>query len=246
MKKNQKFPLNRRLKKIEVKEIIEEGAILNEEYSKEFYEKYWNGNEEINLVYDLPNGDFLFVFSSEGDSIKGKGNYYERESFLRMLRWRKKVFADYANGRGSSVDHWKSFTKQGAKLIENKELNLSLISEELKIEPNSLDYSYESLGLIDKQVNKYPYGDTWKVLYDCLVYYVGEIIKIRVGGTWKINESPMDYDFPSVTVTNSDLNYMPINIVWEQIDGLNDCNLRKATADEIRINAYLHPKNNKQ
>jgi len=75
-------------------------------------------------------------------------------------------------------------------------------------------------------------------------FYVGEIIIKRVGGHWQVNSTHYGGDYFYVTVENSSLHCMPINIVWQEIDGLNPCNLRKATADEIRTNAFLHPKNN--
>jgi hypothetical protein len=76
-----------------------------------------------------------------------------------------------------------------------------------------------------------------------LVFYIGEVIIKRVGGKWEVETNGEDY--PYVTVENSTLHYMPINIVWQEVSGLNPCNLTKATADEIRTNAIWHPKNNK-
>jgi hypothetical protein len=238
-------PLNRRLKKAEVKQFIDNGAKLHEEYSKDHYEKYWNGNEKQDWVYELPNGDFMLVFDPKGDMLPGKGNYYTRDSFLRHQRWRKKVTEDYKEGRASSVDYWRYYTKQGAQLFLNKDLNLDLISRELNIDKNNLDYSYDSLGKIDDALEIYPYGKAWETLYDALVFYVGEVTIKRIGGKWKVDDTPHTGNFPYVTVANTTLHYMPINIVWAQTDGLNPSNLRKATADEIRTNAFLHPKNNK-
>ena len=244
MPKNKINPLNRRLKKAEVKDFIDKGAKLHDEYSKDYYEKYWNGNEKQDLVYELPNGDFILVFDPKGDMLPGKGNYYTRDSFLRTQRWRKKISDDYQHGRGSSVEHWRHFSKQGYQLSSNKDTNLDTISKELNITKTALDFSYESLGKIDAAIENYPYGKPWETLYDALIFYVGEVIIKRVDGHWQINSTHHGGDYPYVTVVNSTLHYMPINIVWQEIDGLNPCNLRKATADEIRTNAFLHPKNN--
>jgi len=245
MRKNKINSLNRRLKKAEVKGFIDNGAKLNEEYSKDYYEKYWNGNEKQDLVYELPNGDFILVFDPTGDMLPGKGNYYTRDSFLRTRRWRKKVSEDYKHGRASSVDHWRFYSKQGNQLFQKGQENIEIISKELNLDKSELDFSYESLSKIDIEVDKLLYGKAWETLYDALVYYVGEVIIKRVGGKWAVNTTHAGGDYPHVTVDNSTVHYMPINIVWKEIDGLNPCNLRKATADEIRTNAFLHPKNNR-
>ena len=245
MSKNKMNPLNRRLKKAEVKGFIDNGAKLHDEYSQDYYEKYHNGQEQQDLVYELPNGDFILVFDPKGHTLPGKGNYYSRDSFLRTHRWRKKVSEDYKNGRGSSVDHWRHFSKLGNQLFSSKDTQLETISQELNIDKIYLDLSYESLGKIDTVIESYPYGKVWETLYDALVFYVGEVIIKRVSGHWEINSTHYGGNYPYVAVENATLQYMPINIVWQEIDGLNPCNLRKATADEIRTKAFLHPKNNR-
>jgi len=170
MPKNKINPLNRQLKKAEVKDFIDNGAKLHDEYSKDYYEKYWNGNEKQDLVYELTNGDFILVFDPKGDMLPGKGNYYTRDSFLRTQRWRKKVSEDHQHGRCSSVEHWRHFSKQGNQLFSNKDTNIDTISKELNIDKTVLDFSYESLGKIDASIENYPYGKPWETLYDALIF----------------------------------------------------------------------------
>lgn len=238
--------INRRLKKAEVKDYIDNhGAILHEEYTKFFFQDYGTGYVKQDLVYELPNSDFIFVFDPKGRIIPGKGNYYERDRFIRMVRWTKKVEDDYKHGRGGSVNHWRFYSKQGSESILKESENIEAVSTKLNIHKSTLDYSYKSLGQIDIEVNKLAYGEVWNTIYDALVFYIGEVIIKRVDGKWKINKSHAGGEYPYVTVNNSKLHYMPINIVWQEIDGINSCNLRKATADEIRTNAIWHPKNNK-
>ncbi len=239
-------PINRRLKKVEVNDYIDNhGARLHEKFTKLFFEDHGTGYVKQDLVYELPNGDFIFIFDPKGVSIPGKGNYYERDRFLRMVRWTQKAKEDYKHGRASSVDHWRFYSKQGNNLFLNGKENIESVSAKLNLEKSQLDFSYESLGKIDIEVDKLPYGEVWNTLYDALVFYVGEVIIKRVDGKWRINISHAGGDYPYVTVDNSGLHYMPINLVWQEIDGLNSCNLRKATADEIKTNAIWHPKNNK-
>ncbi len=246
MPKNLAYPKNRGLKKSEVKDFIATGgAKLNQEFTEQTYEKYDTGYEVQDFVYDLPNGDFMYVFGKSWDSIAGKGNYWERDSFLRSIKWKKRVNADYKNGRGSSVEHWKFYSKQGIELFKNIDLNLNEISKELLIDKLKLNFSYESVGIIDKAVEEYGVEKAVETLYDSLIFYVGEVIVNRISGEWKV-DSQTGIKIPYVTVVNTDLNYMPIDIVWEQLGGAAPCNMRKATADEVRNLAFLHPKNNQQ
>jgi len=245
MPKNLTYPKNRRLKKSEVKVFIESGgAKLHQEFTEQTYEKYHSGEDKQDFVYELPNGDFMYVFGKSWDSLAGKANYWERDSFLRHIRWSKKVDEDYKNGRGNSVSHWKYYSKQGSELFKNASTNLDKISAELNLDKATLDYSYESLGLIDLTVEKYGVEKATETLYDALVFYVGQVILNRVDGEWTVDTRVPGIEHPYITFRNSSLHYMPINIVWGQLSGSAPCNMRKATADEVRTNAFLHPKNN--
>jgi len=243
MARNKINPLNRRLTKAEVKNFIDNGAKFHEEYSKDYHEKYKSGNEKQDLIYELANGDFIFVFDPKGHVYQGKGNYYSRDSFLKFHRWQKQVSDDHRQGRGSDIEHWLHYSKQGIQLFNNKLINIEVISKELDLDKKKLDFSYKSLGVIDVAIENYPSGKAWETLYDALVFYVGEIIINRVSGQWQIESIPA-CDYPYVTIKGATLHYMPIKIIWQEIDGLNPCNLRKATADEVITNSFLRPKNN--
>ncbi len=246
MPKTQSNQSIRRLTKSEIKDFLEnKGAILHEEYTKFFFEDYGTGYTKNDLVYELPNGDFLYVFDPKGIVLPGKGDYYEKESFLRTVRWTQKVNDDVKHRRASSVENWKFYSKQGSHLFLKTDENLQALNKELNINKAELDFSYTSLAKIDSAVDKLPYGKAWEELYDELVYYVGEVIIKRVDGMWAIETLPHRFDYPFVTVAKTNIRYMPINIVYKEIEGLNPCNLRKATADEVRTNAIWHPKNNK-
>ena len=244
MPKNKAYPKNRRLKKSEVKEFIANGgAKFHEEFTKDTHEKYHTGEEKQDCVYELPNGDFMYVFGQSWGTLAGKGNYWERESFLRHVKWSRKVDEDYKHGRGSSVGHWKFYSKQKNDLFNQPDNNIEIISQELRIDKRKLNFSYDSLGLIDEAVESYGVEKATMTLYDALVFYVGQVIANRIGGQWKVDVE-MGYDYPFITVENTRLHYMPINIVWGELDGSAPCNMRKATADEVKANAFLHPKNN--
>ncbi|UYQ91788.1 hypothetical protein MKQ68_17005 [Chitinophaga horti] len=238
MPKSKDFPLNRRLKKGEVKAFIESGgAKLHREYTFDFYEKYRNGTEKRDEVYELPNGDFIYVFDPASQSVPGKGNYWQKDAFLRFVSWKKRVDEDYKHGRAASVDHWRHYTRLGNRLIEAGDSLLTVISTELDI-PAELDYGYESLALIDNAIINYDLSRAWEVLYDALVFYIGQIIVERISGAWDINVKNYGGDYPYVTIPGTGEYYMPINIVRSELDGVKGSNLRKATSDEIRIHAF--------
>ena len=231
----------RQLKKAEVKDyIVNHGAIPHEEYTDFFLEDFGTGYTKQNIVYELPNGDFIYVFDPNGLVKPGKGYYYEQDHFLRFLRWNQKVKYDHKCDRGSSIDHWRFYSKLGKQLVIKSAENLDTIKNELELDQVQLDFSYKSLEIIDTAIKNLPYGKAWETLYDALVFYVGEVLIKRIVGKWAIADNGA---YPYVTVDKSNLHYMPINIVWQEIDGINPCNLRKATADEVRTNAIWHPKN---
>jgi|GEM_PF-6683692 len=236
----------KRLSKKEVKDFIEnQGAKLHKEYTELYYEKYFTGFTQEDLVYELPNGNFFYVYDPKGIVLPGKGIYYERNQFLGHVRLDKMLKENKSQKIFSSWDHWKYYSKLGLELIHKGDENLENLSNILGLEMGELDFTYKSLGKIDFKIKNIPQSYAFQTLYDPLVYFVGEIIRIRVDGKWAINEYEDGETFPFIAVENSNLQYRPINIVWSQLIGINPCNLRKATADEIKAHAWFHPKNRK-
>lgn len=224
----------KRLLKNEVKEIIKGKGKLHEEYTKFFEETYASGYVKRDLVYELNDGNFLYVFDENESYTGGKGDIYPREYFFRFVRWNKRVKEDYANNRGSSVGHWKYYSKLKTELINNIDDLIEGLGKELEISLNKLDRSYKSLDLISEKTEAYGIDRAMENIYDNLVCYVGEVLIKRVVGEWRINQDFSGGEYPYVDVGLKNVQYMPINIVWNELHGLEKMNLRKETGNEAK------------
>lgn len=231
----QKKTLNqKRLTKEQVQELIKTEGKLHEEYTQ-FHEKtYSTGYKEQPLVYELSGDRFLFVFDTKDISLPGKGDIYPKDYFLRRMRWIQKIREDAIHGRQSSVSHWRYYSKHQSKLVNQID---ELIRElEEKLNADQLDFSYRSLDTVSRQAEDYGLDAVQSELYDNLVAYVGEVIRRRVNGQWEIAPDSGSYptkEYPHIKAgTNGSL--MPINVVWQELSGLELMNLRKEAANEVR------------
>jgi hypothetical protein len=222
----------KRLTKKQVQELIESEGKLHEEFTKLFEESYSNGEKDQPQVYELSNDRFLFVFDPKGLSLPGKGDIYPKERLLRTIRWRQKVRDDYANNRGSSVAHWIYYSKHKVELINKIDELIAELVKCLDVSHDELDFSYKSLDILSSKAEDYGYEKIQAELYDNLVAYVGEVIRRRVKGHWVVREDYPSRKYPIVSVNEGVL--MPINVVWQELDGLEPVNLRKEAANEVR------------
>ncbi len=225
----------KRLSKAEVNQLIASESTLHEEYTKEFEETYVTGYIKRDRVYALPDDRFLFVFDENGITLGGKGDIYPGEYFRRFVRWKQRVREDYANNRASSVDHWRYYSKNKSTILEHRSELVSQLSLTLKIDCEKLDNTYASLDTVSEACEKFGLDNTINELYDNLVIYVGEVIKERVNGHWEMNESNAGGDYPFIAINLPNVQYMAINVVWESLSGLDDIDLRKQAAAEVRL-----------
>lgn len=225
MEQNDALDSNR-LNKKQVRELIESGAKLSEEFTK-FFEKEMAHPQ----IYELPNDRFLYVFNPQGSILPGKGNLYSKDAFLRMMRWVARVRGDYANGRGSSIGHWRYYSKHKEQLIDRANELVNELGKGLAIPTEQLDFSYKSLDIVSSKSEDYGLETVQAELYDNLVCYVGEVIRCRVNGEWTVSDDSSGR-YPAICAKRTLL--MPINVVWKEIDGYKPMNLRKETANEVR------------
>lgn len=217
---------SKRLNKKQVRELIESGAKLHEEFTK-FFEKEMTHPQ----IYELPNDRFLYVFNPQGLILPGKGNLYSRDAFLRMMRWVARVRENYANGRGSSVEHWRYYSKHKEQLIDRVNQLVNELGKGLAISTEQLDFSYKSLDIVSSKSEDYGLEKVQADLYDNVVCYVGEVMRRRVNGEWTVGDDSSGR-YPAVCAKRTLL--MPINVVYKEIDGYKPMNLRKETANEVR------------
>lgn len=229
---NKKSLNSKRLTKKQVQDLIESEGKLHQEFTDIFDEIYSTGHKNQPQVYELSNDRFLFVFDPKGISLPGRGDIYSKEYFLRMIRWTQKVREDYATDRGSSVAHWIYYSKHKAQLVNKIDELIDELIKRLNISKALLDFSYKSLDILSSKAEEYELDKVQSELYDNLVAYVGEVMRRRVEGDWVVREDYPGCRYPLISVDKSTL--MPINVVWQELAGLEPMNLRKEAANEVR------------
>jgi hypothetical protein len=106
------------------------------------------------------------------------------------------------------------------------------MASDLNLDLSALDKTYSSLDAVSQRVEAMGVERAQESVYDSLVAYVGEVLRERDGGEWRIDT--LDYQhYPYVRSPIRGV-LMPINVVWEELSGLEPVNLRKATANEFR------------
>lgn len=228
---------DKRLTKKQVSEIIKTEGKLHQEYTSFFEEKYLSGYIKQDSVYELPGDRYLYVFDEKGMTAAGKGDIYPKEYFFKWMNWLQRVRNDQAHNRGNSVSHWMFYTKHKDYIIDHAQELVAELVKHLNTDLVKLDYSYESLDIISKKCQQYDEEKLFSEWYDNLVVYVGEVIKRRVNGFWDINKTHHDGAYPFISIDSKHIQYMPVNVVWHALNGINDIDLRKQTADEVRRNA---------
>jgi|SRR5215831_14340973 len=221
----------RRLTKQQVEKLISSGARPRPDLSAELEQTFVTGYRERPLVYELAEDRYLFVFD-EHSGLGGKGDIYPADVFLRFVRWTAKVREDSAHGRGSAVSHWAYYSALKDRLISNLDTLIEQLRLKIGRSPNDLDLSYRSLDIVSEFVEGVGVERAQKELYDHLVAYVGEVLRLRIQGHWEINRGHTP-PYPHLSGVQHNAT-MPINVVWQELSGLYPVNLREAAANEVR------------
>lgn len=229
---NRKTLNPRRLTKRQVAELVATGATLREDLMRPFENTYASGYVSRPKVYELEGDRFLFVFDENDVSIPGKGDIYPGDYFRRFARWHDRVRQNALIGATSSVGHWRHYSKVGETLPSHIDDLLAELASAVHVAPEVLDFSYPSLDIVSRHVDSIGMDAAIETLYDHLVAYVGEVMRRRAEGSWRIDDRSTE-PFPYIEATQHGV-IMPINVVWEQLDGLNEVDFRKAAANELR------------
>lgn len=245
---NKKTVNDKRLSKKQVQEIMETEGVFSEAYSQFFEEVYGSGFVKRDLIYELPGDKFLFVFDSYGMIVPGKGDIYPGEYFRKWVSFIAWAKESNAFGRGSSLDHWHYYSKLQGNLVDHIEELILALADRLTISIQVLDKSYASLAVLSSRIEKFGRGNAFSELYDNLVAYVGEVLRLRVNGVWKVRQLPAgDYVFPSIVIEGLGVYYSAINVVWGALNSI-EIDLRAETAQVVRRNGWQvkHRRNNKR
>jgi hypothetical protein len=222
----------RRLTRQQVQKLISSGAQPRPDLSAKLEQTFTTGHKDRPLVYELEDNRYLFVFDEQQQGLGGKGDIYPADLFLRFVRWTARVHEDSAQGRGSAVSHWAYYSVFKDRLTAKVDMLIDQLRSMMSRSPDDLDLSYQSLDIISEFVEGIGVERAQKELYDQLVAYVGEVLRLRIQGRWEVGRKhnpPYPYLVgPQHRAT------MPINVVWEQLAGYDRVNLRAAAANEVR------------
>jgi hypothetical protein len=232
---NKSLRINKkRLTKKKVKEEIENGN-FNKELSDFFSDATSIINKEFPKVYDLSNGNFLYVFDEKDFSIGGKGDIYSAENFQKIIRFYSILISDRKKDITSPNRMWKYYSKLGNKLIHQIEELKIEISTHLNIKENQLDFTYKSLDFLSDSLKNLENEEIRKKYFDHLVAYIGEVQRKRVNGKWNIKKPNSGGEDIFIDVGNERCNLLPINIVECELRKIGEIDFRKATTNSLRI-----------
>ena len=217
----------RRLTKRQVKELISSGARLRPDLSVAL--------EPTSLqprVYELEGERYLLVFGETITGLAGKGDVYGADVFHRFVRWVAKADEDARHGRQSSVGHWTYYSAHKHRVTENIDALVGQLRSTMSRPTEELDFSYQSLDAVSAYVEEIGIEQAEREIYDHLVAYVGEVLRLRIHGHWAVNDRDWQ-PYPYLVGAMHDP-VMPINVVQQELSGLVPVNLRLAAANEVR------------
>jgi hypothetical protein len=183
------------------------------------------------LVYELEGDRYLLVFG-EFSGLGGKGDIYSGDDFRRFVRWSAKVDEDVKHGRQSSVGHWAYYSALKDRLVANIDTLVAQLRSTLSRTADELDFSYQSLDIVSADLERIGVERSQQEIYDHLVAYVGEVLRLRIHGHWEVNNSHR-HPHPYLVGAMHDPT-MPINVVWGELSGFAPVNQRAAAANEVR------------
>jgi hypothetical protein len=227
-----KLTLNeKRLAKKQVKELIDGGAKPREDLMAAL--RAVSGMLAETLVYELSDDRILLVYDPDGFSLPGKGDIWALDDFLRFVRGCQQNREDGLSGRSSSVDHWAYYSAFKEHLPERLPQLLAELPDKLGIDLEVQNLSYASLDPISARINEIGKERAKVEVYDHLVAYVGEVMRLRVQGTWRVETRDGRQPYPYVLSAIGG-KLMPVNVAWGELVDFQPADLRREAANEVR------------
>lgn len=217
----------RRLTTKEVKQLLAEGAVLNSNVTNHYREQSLSFD-----VYDLPDGNYLFLWKEIG--LKGKGDIWPKEYVNKEVeKIIKEKSRPHLKGL-SNVEHWYYFSATKETFPENI---LKLVDDlfiKVNLPTSAQDFSYDSLDIISKKLNELGEDFVETNLYDNIVAYLGEILIRKINGKWGFY-TPNDLRInPKIITSHKWVSCDPIAPIWYDLLDVTGFNLRKNLVSEIR------------
>ena len=173
-----------RLTKRQVQELISSGARPRPDLSAAL-----EPTSLQQLVHELEGDRYLVVFGELVPSLAGKGDIYAADDFRRFVRWLAKVDEDAKHGRQGSVEHWAHHSALKHRLTANIDTLVAQLRSTWTAD--ELDFSYQSLDVVSAYVEAIGVERAQQEIYDHLVAYVGEVLRLRIRGHWQVNDNAL-------------------------------------------------------
>lgn len=224
---------DRRLTKKQVSQLITNGATLDEDVTRTLNEDFSDVN-----VYKNIDGNYLFVFKDYG--LKGKGDIWPKdyiEKLVSKIKYEKT--RPFLKGL-SNVGHWYHFSKAKENFSNKIFSEIDRLFKGLNLSSKDIDYSYESLDLISKQLNILGSEVVESEFYDGIVAYLGEILIRKIDGNWRFESNPGSElpIIPLIGTAHKWVWYDPITPIWTDLIDVTGFNLRKNLISEIRSKQF--------
>jgi len=130
--------------------------------------------------YELKDGRLLIV-----DPVDGTGTMYESEKSLREVM---DEFDSLVAEKGQSHHVLKGVFSKGINFPSEVENYVNEFSRLTNISKSKLDYSVESLKIVDQAIQNWERSDMIAKLYAPLIAYTGEVIRTKLSGEWQIKK----------------------------------------------------------
>ncbi len=227
-----KKPTIQKLSKKDAFELSNSEGILNEEYTDFLTEKFDSGNFILNQVFSISDNRILYIVEVNQKG-RGQGTIYEKQYFDNFILKLKRMKDDKENGRNSNIQHWLFYSLWKNSIINKVDELCNQLAEKLEVNLNQLDYSTKSLDLLSKLVFDFGNEKAMNEIYDNLVAYIGQVIIVnsKKESNWNLESN---FNFPIITTEFKELNFNPINIVWEELTNYDQIDFRKAYGKETR------------
>ena len=227
-----KKPTIQKLSKKDAFELANSEGILNEELTDFLTEKFDSGNFILNQVFSISDNRILYILEVN-QKRGGQGTIYEKQYFDNFVLKLKRMKDDKENGRNSNIQHWSFYSVWKNSIINKVDELHNQLAKTLEVDLNQLDYSTKSLDLLSKLVFDFGNEKAMIEIYDNLVVYIGQVIIVNSKReiNWNLESN---FNFPIITTEFKDINFNPINIVWEELTNYDQIDFRKAYGRETR------------
>lgn len=154
-------------------------------------------------VYEMPDGRVLLVY---GDRIA-----FLDDSYAELVKW-----FDANAHRTGTIEEMFPQRERFAEMVPDL---IASLPHELRMQGKTLDFTGESVAEIDRAIRRQSRSDLLRVeVYSALIAYVGEVMRVRTGSRWEMEQDPRDHLWTPMVVTPVGKRYSPARFYKELLE----------------------------